>query len=111
VEIFSGIVWGAYLIGINNFIYETVPSHARAGYNALSGFISGIGQFAGALIGGWLYSRLPAVWGSSFLPLLFISALGRVLAVVPMFMLVGETRKVAAGGPMELLGDIAGFRP
>jgi MFS family permease len=110
VETFSGIVWGAYLIGMNNFIYETVPSHERAGYNAFSGFTTGIAQFAGALIGGWFYARLPELWGSSFVTLLLISAFARALAVAPLFLLVAETRRVSAAGPLELLREIAGFR-
>jgi MFS family permease len=109
VETFSGIVWGAYLIGMNNFIYETAPSHDLAGYIAFSSFVGGIAQFSGALLGGWLYARLPAIWGSSFVFLLLISALARAMAIVPLFRLVGETRKVAAAGPMRLLGEITRF--
>ncbi len=111
VEIFSGIIWGAYLIGMNNFIYETAPAHSRTGYNAFYSFIGGLAQFGGALAGGWLYGRLPAVWGSSFIFLLFISAALRALAVAPLLLLVREVRAVKTGGPLELLSVISGFRP
>lgn len=111
VEVYSGIIWGAYLIGINNFIYETAPAHSRAGYNALYAFIGGLAQFGGALLGGWLYTRLPAVGGSSFILLLLISALVRGLAIIPLFKLVGEVRSVKGGTPMDLLLVVSGFRP
>jgi len=111
VEVYSGIIWGAYLIGMNNFIYETIPPHARAGYNAFFSFTNGIAQFGGALAGGWLYERLPALWGSSFIFLLLISALLRGLAVIPLFLLVRETRSVTAAGPVELLLFLSGFKP
>jgi MFS family permease len=111
VEMYSGIIWGAYLIGMNNFIYETIPAHSRAGYNAFYSFTGGIAQFTGALLGGWLYERLPGVWGSSFISLLFVSALLRTLSVAPLFLLVGETRRVLAAGPVELLLFMSGFKP
>jgi len=109
VEMYSGVIWGAYLIGINNFIYETAPAHSRTGYNAFYGFMSGIAQFGGALLGGWLYTRLPAACGSSFIPLLLISAFIRALAVIPLFKLVRETRSVKSGTPLDLLLGLSGF--
>ncbi|MDO8805182.1 MAG: hypothetical protein Q7R35_12190 [Elusimicrobiota bacterium] len=111
VEMYSGIIWGAYLIGMNNFIYETIPAHSRTGYNAFYGFLCGIAQFGGALAGGWLYERLPHVWGSAFIFLLLISAFLRALAVIPLFLLVREVRTVKATGPVELLLFISGFKP
>ncbi len=111
VETYSGVIWGAYLIGMNNFIYETIPSHSRAGYNAFFSFTNGIAQFGGALAGGWLYVHLPAVWGSAFVFLLFVSALLRALAVIPLFLMVREVRAVRAAGPLDLLLFMSGFKP
>ena len=111
VEMYSGIIWGAYLIGMNNFIYETIPAHSRAGYNAFFSFTNGLAQFGGALAGGWLYERLPALWGSAFISLLLISAFLRALAVIPLFLMVREVRSVKAVGPVELLLFVSGFKP
>jgi MFS family permease len=111
VEMYSGIIWGAYLIGMNNFIYEAIPAHSRAGYNAFFSFTNGLAQFGGALAGGWLYERLPALWGSSFVFLLLISAFLRALAVIPLFLMVREVRAVKAVGPVELLLFVSGFKP
>jgi MFS family permease len=111
VETFSGIIWGAYLIGMNNFLYESVPVHSRAGYNAFFSFTTGLAQFGGALLGGWLYQSLPPLAGSAFISLLLVSAALRGLSVVPLFWLVRETREVRAAGPVELLLVISGFKP
>jgi len=111
VESYSGVIWGAYLIGMNNFIYETSPAHSRAGYNAFFSFTNGIAQFGGALTGGWLYERLPAIRGSAFVFLLLISALLRALAVIPLFLMVREVRSVKLAGPIELLLFMSGFKP
>ena len=111
VEMYSGIIWGAYLIGMNNFIYETIPAHSRAGYTAFFSFTNGLAQFGGALAGGWLYERLPALWGSAFVSLLLISAVLRALAVIPLFLMVREVRTVRAVGPVELLLYVSGFKP
>ncbi len=100
-----------FLIGMNNFIYETIPPHSRAGYNAFFSFTNGIAQFGGALTGGWLYERLPALWGSAFIFLLAISAFLRALAVIPLFLMVREVRTVKAIGPAELLLFMSGFKP
>ena len=111
VETFSGIVWAAYVIGMNNFIYETIPAHARAGYNAFFAFTNGLAQFGGAMAGAWLYERLPAVWGSAFVTLLFISAALRALALLPMFLMVREVREVRGAGPLQILNAIFGHNP
>lgn len=111
VEMYSGVIWGAYLIGMNNFIYETIPAHSRAGYNAFFNFTNGIAQFGGAVLGGWLYGRLPAVAGSSFIFLLLISAFLRALAAIPLFLMVREVRAVRAAGPVQLLLFMSGFNP
>jgi len=111
VEAYSGVIWGAYLIGMNNFIYESIPPGSRAGYVAFNSFTGGMAQFAGALAGGWLYDRLPALWGSAFVSLLLISAALRALAVIPLFLMVREVRTVKSAGPVELLLFMSGFKP
>lgn len=111
VEAYSGIIWGAYLIGMNNFIYESIPANSRAGYTAFNAFTGGLAQFVGALAGGWLYDNLTAVRGSAFVTLLLISAAVRAAAAAPLFLLVRETREVKAAGPVELLLFFSGFKP
>lgn len=108
VEAFSGVIWGAYLIGMNNFIYESVPASSRTGYVAVNGLTGALAQFTGALAGGWLYENLPPLGGSAFVPLLLISAVLRVCAALPLFLLVSEKRLVRKAGPADLLLFMAG---
>ncbi|MDT8286453.1 MAG: MFS transporter [Elusimicrobiales bacterium] len=106
VELFSGIVWAAYGMGTNNFVYELGGAPLRARYNVLFGFTACLGQFAGALAGGFLYSSLP---GKAFITLLFISAGLRLAAIIPFFRGVRE-RDVPGGHRPGFLLAAIGFR-
>ncbi|KAF0126070.1 MAG: hypothetical protein FD189_1377 [Elusimicrobia bacterium] len=106
VELFSGIVWAAYGMGTNNFVYELGGISLRARYNALFGFTACLGQFAGALAGGYLYGSLP---GEAFITLLYISAGLRLAAIIPFFRGVRE-RDVPGGHRPGFLLAAIGFR-
>ncbi|MDQ7772615.1 MAG: hypothetical protein RDU13_03720 [Elusimicrobiales bacterium] len=106
VELFSGIVWAAYGMGTNNFIYELGGVSLRARYNALFGFTACLGQFGGALAGGYLYASLP---GEAFVTLLYISAGLRLAAIIPFFRGVVE-RDVPGGHRPGFLLAAIGFR-
>lgn len=106
VEVFSGIVWAAYGMGTNNFVYELGGTSLRARYNAMFGFTACLGQFAGALVGGYLYGALP---GKAFITLLYISAGLRLAAVLPFFRGVRE-RDVPGGHKPGFLLAAIGFR-
>lgn len=106
VELFSGVVWAAYGMGTNNFVYELGGAPLRARYNVLFGFTACLGQFAGALAGGFLYAALP---GRAFVTLLFISAGLRLAAIIPFFRGVRE-RDVPGGHRPGFLLAAIGFR-
>jgi len=106
VELFSGVVWAAYGMGTNNFVYELAGGHNRTRYNAMFGFTACLGQFAGALAGGLLYSYLP---GEAFITLLFISAALRAAAIIPFVRRVSEKDLPGGAKPGFLLAAI-GFR-
>jgi len=110
VEMFSGVIWGAYLIGINNFIYEAAEPRLRTGVNAYYSFLSGLAQFAGAMAGGWLYDAFPPFWGSSFVPLLVLSGLLRFLALIPLLSLVGDAPGSRRASGLEITLSILGLR-
>ena len=111
VESYSGIIWGAYLIGINNFIYEAAEPRLRTGINAYFGFVSGLAQFGGAMAGGWLYDALPPFWGSSFIPLLVLSGILRLFSLAPLLRLVKESPKARPAGGGELALCFLGLKP
>ena len=93
VELYSGIIWGAYIIGMNNFIYDSTARAERTGCNAAFAFVGGLAQFGGALLGGWLYDFLPPIGGSRFITLLIISGVLRAAAIIPFFKLVKEENR------------------
>ncbi len=111
VEIYSGVIWGAYVIGINNFIYEAAEPRLRTGINAYFGFVSGLAQFGGAMAGGWLYDIFPSFWGSSFIPLLILSGVLRFLSLASLLKLVKEIPKARPAGGGELALCFLGLKP
>jgi MFS family permease len=106
VELFSGVVWAAYGMGTNNFIYELSGGRNRTRYNALFGFTACLGQFAGALAGGLLYGRLP---GNAFYTMLLLSGGLRAAAILPFLKRVKEAGLPGTEKPGFLLAAI-GFR-
>jgi len=106
VELFSGVVWAAYGMGTNNFIYGLAGGHNRTRYNAMFGFTACLGQFAGALAGGLLYNYLP---GEAFITLLLLSAALRAAAILPFFRRVKAVGAAGAPKPGFLLAAL-GFR-
>ncbi|MCX5786500.1 MAG: MFS transporter [Elusimicrobia bacterium] len=93
VELYSGIIWGAYIIGMNNFIYDYTTPAERTGYNAAFAFVGGIAQFGGALVGGWLYDFAPPLGGSRFITLLIISGALRAAAIIPFLKLIKKENR------------------
>jgi MFS family permease len=106
VELFSGVVWAAYGIGTNNFVYELAGVRHRTKNNSLFGFTACLGQFAGALTGGLLYTLLP---GEHFMQLLIASGVLRTAAILPFIngVKVKEPDKVLKPG---FLLSTLGFR-
>ncbi len=106
VELFSGIIWAAYGIGTNNFVYELNGIRHRTRNNAMFGFTACLGQFAGALTGGLLYTLLP---GEHFMQLLVASGVLRTAAILPFIHGVKENDITKVGNPGFLLSTL-GFR-
>ncbi|MBI4656273.1 MAG: MFS transporter [Elusimicrobia bacterium] len=110
IEIFSGMVWAGYIIGVNNFLYEYAEPSLRTRYNSAFNFVFGIAQFLGAISGGYLYEKLPVLGGSAFITLLLISALFRAFAVIPFFRSIKEKSAYAKTGETDFFISLAGFR-
>lgn len=81
VEIFSGVVWGAFSIFYNTFVYEYVKPKERTRYMAYLIFVVSFAQFLGSVIGGFIYDKLHLPF-STFLFILGVSTIGRFLAVL-----------------------------
>lgn len=112
VEAYSGIIWGAYLMGVNNFMYDAAGAGLRTRANACFSFISGVAQFGGAMLGGWLYEILPAWHGSPFIILLVASGVLRFTSFLAFERLVkGEAGRRPAPGYGRLAFLLFGVKP
>ncbi|MBI5211248.1 MAG: MFS transporter [Elusimicrobia bacterium] len=110
VELYSGFAWAAYLMGVNNFIYDAVTQAKRTRAMAYFSAVTGLGQAVAPLIGGYLYPRMPAVGGHSFVCLLLITASLRVVAGIAFIRYVKEVKPSEAVQPKDALQRIIGQR-
>ncbi|MBI4678946.1 MAG: MFS transporter [Elusimicrobia bacterium] len=110
VECYSGFAWAAYLMGGNNFIYDAVTPAKRTRAMAYFSAVTGAGQAIGPLIGGYLYSRLPALNGHAFMSMLLITAAMRVVAGVAFIRFVKEVKPVESVRPRDAVQRLIGQR-
>ncbi|MGC8728543.1 MAG: MFS transporter [Elusimicrobiales bacterium] len=82
VEIFSGIVWGAFGLVYNTFVYEYVKPQDRTKYTSYLIFFMSIAQFLGSITGGIIYDKFSISEVSTFIILLGLSTMGRFIALV-----------------------------
>ncbi|MBI5881533.1 MAG: MFS transporter [Elusimicrobia bacterium] len=110
VECYSGFAWSAYLMGVNNFIYDAVTPAKRTRAMAYFSAVTGAGQAIGPLIGGYLYTRLPALNGYSFMSMLLITAALRVVAGTAFIRYVKEVKSAESVRPRDALQRLIGQR-
>jgi len=72
VEMFSGIAWAGFNLGSSNFIFDAVRPENRIRCIAYYKFFEGIAVFFGALMGGFLISKIPAWIFISSIPFVFL---------------------------------------
>jgi MFS family permease len=58
----GGIAWAGYALSASNSIYELTAPAQRASCMALHGVLAATAVFAGASLGGFLATELPATW-------------------------------------------------
>jgi len=80
VEVFSGIIWGAFGIVYNTFVYEYVKPSERTKYTSYLIFFMSVAQFLGSIIGGVIYDKVKVEGVSTFIIILIISTIGRFIA-------------------------------
>ncbi|MBI5623988.1 MAG: MFS transporter [Elusimicrobia bacterium] len=110
IECYSGFAWAAYLMGVNNFIYDAVTPAKRTRAMAYYSAVTGIGQAFGPLVGGYLYPRLPELHGHGFITMLLITASLRVVAGTAFVRFVREVKPAEAVQPKDALQRLIGQR-
>lgn len=87
VQIISGFAWSGFTLSTANYLYDIRPHHTNfAFYAALQSATSALCVFSGALMGGFVASKAPAVW----LDLLQLKNWGHALFLV--FMVTSSLR-------------------
>ena len=94
-EIVSGAVWSGFNLSSSNFIFDAVQPENRVRCISYLKFFEGISIFAGALLGGFLVTHLPALFVfSSILAVFIISAVIRLIAGIVMLPTLKEARLI-----------------
>ncbi|MBI3309240.1 MAG: MFS transporter [Candidatus Melainabacteria bacterium] len=112
VEIFSGFIWGGFMLCGTNFIYDAVVPQKRVRCLAYFNLFNGVALCAGATCGGYLVQYLPPLFGYQILTLFCISSFFRFLAH---FILTGHFKEVKAEYKKlrshELFFSVIGIQP
>jgi MFS family permease len=120
VNLAGGVIWAGLSIGLQNYLFDSVPAEDRAKSVAVWNTVNAIGWCLGALLGGWLATVAPseiAVAGltlhlMSNLPVVFfISGVLRLLVSLSLLRSLGESRTVEAISFADLLLELPLVKP
>ncbi len=81
VQILSGLAWAGFELCSPNFVYSAMPANNRIKFIACYRALNGMGIALGALVGGYLATHLPPLFGHTLLALFLVSGLARLLVV------------------------------
>ena len=99
----SGLTWAGFTLSASNFLYDLIAKDKRATYLAIHNVLAASFIFAGAMLGGYLGSRLPSqvevfgvswVWLSPLIGVFAISTLVRFAVVAVLLPKIREVRRV-----------------
>ena len=107
IQALSGFAWAGFNLAASNFIYDAVSEEKRVRCISYFNLINGLGTFAGALLGGYLATRLPALYGSVFFSVFLLSGICRMLARVLLLPSLKEVKAVENVTTMELFFSVA----
>jgi MFS family permease len=94
VQLFAGAMWGGWNLLILNFMMEAVTPQKRIRCISYYNVVNSIFIFIAAGIGGYLFHRLPAFQGYSFLTLFLLSCFSRLSVMTFLSRRVQEVRAV-----------------
>ncbi len=111
LQIAGGACWSGFSLAANNYLYDSVPREKRTSYAAIHQVLSNGTIFAGAMLGGYLTTVIPAtveimdhavIWTSSLWGVLLVSTFGRGLMAAIFLPRLREVRTVRAMGAGDL---------
>lgn len=99
----SGLAWAGFTLSASNFLYDLIAKDKRASYLAVHNVLAATGIFLGAMLGGYLGSKLPTnidvfgfawAWFSPLMGVFAISTLARFAVVAVLLPKIREVRRV-----------------
>lgn len=118
-QIFAGFIWGGFNLAATNFVFDAVTPAKRARCVAYYTLLVQGGILLGALLGGWLASRLPerlslltVEWhpAHSLQMLFLLSGLLRLVVSAAFLRAIREVRFVEPARTRDLVFEIVALR-
>lgn len=110
-QIFAGFAWSGFNLCVSNFIYDAVTPEKRIRCIAYFNVINGTALCAGALVGGFLLTRLPPLFGYNILTLCIIASVSRLFVSLIMPFKLKEVRPVERIKNNQLFFSVIGIKP
>jgi MFS family permease len=120
INCLGGVVWSGFNLGLQNTVYDLVPSEERAGAVAMSNGVNATSAFLGTMAGGWLSTVLaPEItigwfevhFVSNLLVIFLISALLRLVVAIMFIKPLKEVREVEPISHHELFQELPLIKP
>jgi MFS family permease len=111
IQIWGGFSWSGVTLSAANFIYDAVTPQKRVRCIAYFNAINGAALFFGSLLGGFLASRLPPLFGYSLLSLFVVSCGCRLFFYLLLSRSFREVRVAQEVSIHELFFSVVGIRP
>jgi len=103
VQALSGLIWAGFTLSATNSVFDLTPRARRATLMAVHNVVAATAVFAGAMLGGWLGTHLPASltlfgetwsWLTPLYGVFIISTLARLTVALAFLPRLKEARKV-----------------
>jgi MFS family permease len=103
INFIGGVIWAGLSIGLQNYLFDSVPAEDRAKSVAVWNTVNAVGWCLGALLGGWLATVVPseitvagftAQFISNLPVVFFISGVLRLLVSLGFLRSLDESRNV-----------------
>ena len=110
-QVFSGFAWAGFNLCASNFIYDAVSPEKRTRCISYFNVFNGLALCFGALLGGLILSKLPAIFGYKILALFLLSAILRLLVACFLPKKIKEVRMVEEITSDRLFFSVIGIKP
>jgi MFS family permease len=111
VQMWAGFAWSGVTLCAANFIYDAVTPQKRVRCIAYFNVINGVALFLGSSLGGFLASRVPALFGYQLLGLFTLSCFCRLSFYLLLSRSFREVRPAHEVSIQELFFSVVGIRP